>query len=98
MKQKQLIQLTAGLLVLLAVLLSILVYTVIGFVSAEEQTKDYSYTKAICDDKTCQDYVIVCNGTKLVSKTEITGASMAIPNDWTDPRPQELIDGFCNLS
>ncbi len=64
----------------------------------EINSREYSYTKAICEGDSCQDYVIVCNGSKVLSKEPITGASITIPTNWEDPRPQEIADGFCNLS
>lgn len=99
MKRSNFISIISALLVLLAVALSILAYNVIDVITAQETTaQNYSYTKAICENGICQDYIIECNGTKIISQTPITGAAITLPTGWEDPRPQELIEGFCNLS
>lgn len=95
MKAK-LITLTAILIILVAALaLSLITLAQ----NTDAQLKDdYSYTKAICDDKVCQDYVISCSGATEIAREPITGAAIAIPNGWSDPRSSEAIEGFCNLS
>jgi hypothetical protein len=40
----------------------------------------YTYTKAICNEKTCQDYYIICNGNELIEKSPITGSSITNKN------------------
>lgn len=59
----------------------------------------YSYTKAICNESNfCQDYEITCNGDEVISQTPITGAVLQQDSDWKDPRDEERINGFCNIS
>lgn len=90
-------------LIILAVILIVAIaFLGISLVNAQNQDnsqeKNYSYTKAICKDGICQDYVVTCNGTKLLSTEPITGASVTVPTNWQDPRNQEMIDKFCNIS
>ena len=59
----------------------------------------YSYTKAICNESNfCQDYQIVCKNNEVISQTPITGAVLQQASDWKDPRDEERINGFCNVS
>ena len=55
----------------------------------------YSYTKAICDKTSCQDYEIACNGKDVINITPIIGAIIKIPKDWQDPRPEEDRNKIC---
>ena len=60
-----------------------------------ETIRDYSWTKAICNETNyCQDYEIVCNGKDIVSIT-YTGAAIQNSHDWEDPRDKEIIDKLC---
>lgn len=81
---------------LLAVTLSVLSLTIISH-GETKVSRGYSYTKAICDENSCQDYVIVCEGPEVISQTPIEGAQVQYPLNWKDPRSQEVINGFCLL-
>ncbi len=60
-----------------------------------ETIKNYSWTKAICNETNyCQDYEIVCNGEDVVSIAP-TGAVIQNSHDWKDPRDEETINKFC---
>lgn len=85
-------------LIILAGALTILSINFVKSLEQSEKSNEYSYTKAICEDGVCQDYVIVCNGSEIISKDPITGASINIPNGWSDPRSEELINGFCEFN
>ena len=85
------------LLTVLVVTFSISAYITIESFN-EEKLNKYSYTTAICNDKICQDYFIECNGSEVITKTQITGAFINIPKNWNDPRPQELTEKFCSFS
>ena len=52
----------------------------------------YTYTKAICDEKVCQDYYIICNGNNLVEKSPLTGSSIKNTRNITS---QNLTENFC---
>ena len=58
--------------------------------------KHYSYTKAICDENNfCQDYIIVCKESNLISQTPITGAFVQFSEGWEDPREAEVVATLC---
>ena len=47
----------------------------------------HTHTKAICNETNyCQDYIISCNGEKIITMNPITGASIQHLEDWKDPR------------
>lgn len=83
------------LLIILVGIIAVLMTISIGDKSSSAEAYTRTHTKAICDKNSCQDYVIVCNESELVSRTPITGAVIQIDSDWEDPRPQELIDKDC---
>jgi hypothetical protein len=56
---------------------------------------NYSWTKAICNKTHCQDYEIVCNGKKIVNKTQITGATIVLSETWEDSRKNSDKEEFC---
>jgi hypothetical protein len=62
---------------------------------SNDKEYDTMWTKAICNEKYCQDYKIKCKNSKLVSKTPITGAIMTIDQNWEDPRTKEMQDLVC---
>ncbi len=64
--------------------------------AAIQDTNNYSYTKAICDENSCQDYEIVCKGGEVLSMKPITDP-VIFPSDWEDPRDPETINKFCEL-
>ena len=57
---------------------------------------NHSWTKAICNETHCQDYVIYCNGDEFVRQTPITGAVISIPENWEDPRDEVLRERVCD--
>jgi hypothetical protein len=71
-----------------------------GFATAEVSSQsDYphSWTKAICNETSCQDYVINCSGERLIGQTPITGAVITLPKDWEDPRNETMRERVCNF-
>ena len=98
--KKSLISILILALGLLALIIAFLALVLINQdVSGSVISKEYSYTKAICtEDNFCQDYVIICDGSNMLSKTPIDNAKAQYSLDWQDPRAQEVIDGFCLLS
>lgn len=68
----------------------IILLIVVALSSACSQSKQsdisnkYSLTKAICDkNKTCQDFYIECNGSKVLNLTVVTGL-VTFEEDWID--------------
>ncbi len=56
----------------------------------------YSFTKAICNKTNyCQDYEIICDRDKIISKKPITGAAIQYPENWQDSRNNEMIEKTC---
>ena len=98
--KKSLISILILALGLLALIIAFLALTLANQdASGSVVSKEYSYTKAICSEGNfCQDYVIVCDGQNMLSKTPIDGATAQYSLDWQDPRSPEVIDGFCLLS
>ena len=57
---------------------------------------DYSFTKAVCDDKNfCQDYIIKCQNNKTLEMSPITGAAIQFSSSWKDPRNKDAIEKKC---
>jgi len=96
MKQKELITIIAGLLIVLSGLLIFLVIAILDNNQETTTSTEYTYTKAICtEDNFCQDYVIICDGQEMLDKTPIDGATAQFPKTWNDPRSLEAINSFC---
>jgi len=85
--------------ILLIFLVGILTFLAVNILGKEPSNEDnydqYTYTKAICTESYCQDYIIACKGPKITSMTPITGAIIDISPNWEDPRPQKQIDTWC---
>jgi hypothetical protein len=61
-----------------------------------EINKNYTYTKAICNNSNyCQDYEIACSGNETIKRTAITGAVIQHPSDWKDPRGENQSESLC---
>lgn len=52
----------------------------------------YTYTKAVCDEKACQDYYIICNENNLIEKSPLTGSSIKNSRNITS---QNSTENFC---
>lgn len=101
-KTAKLITLIITLLILIGILSfylfqNYLIITGKAVVSEEEKQYNYTYTKAVCDETHCQDYLITCDGSELLESTPITGM-VSHDADWEDPRDEKIIKGFCNVS
>ena len=59
---------------------------------------DYNsfWTKAICNETHCQDYIIYCDKEEFVRQIPITGAIISLPENWEDPRNYEDKNRICN--
>ena len=67
-----------------------------GFIFNNSSSEYYhSWTKAICNETHCQDYVINCSGEELIRQTPITGAVISIPKGWEDPRNETMRERVC---
>mgnify|MGYP001601225166 FL=1 len=59
----------------------------------------YSYTKAICNSTNfCQDYEIICNNNKIISKTPISEAVIQPEQNWSALRNKNIINKDCQES
>ncbi len=86
------------LLTVLIVLLALLSFNISGFIfnnSSANYEYTNSWTKAICNETSCQDYIIYCNGDEFVRQTPISGAVIDIFEDWEDPRDIEMRERVC---
>ena len=95
------IKLIITLLILIIILISTLFISnnIITGNTIQDETsiKNYSYTKAICDnDNFCQDNIIKCYGNKTISITPLTGAVVQFGPDWKDPRSKYEVDRLCD--
>ena len=55
-----------------------------------------SLTKAICNQTNyCQDYQIICEKSKIIQLTPITGAVAQFSEDWIDSRTDESKEIKC---
>lgn len=79
----------------------ILLIVIISFRTSGSVNNDSPYeythfwTKALCNETHCQDYVIYCNGEEFIRQRPITGAVISIPKGWEDPRNESMRDRVC---
>lgn len=75
-------------------------FRTLNFATAEQPSPEYthSWTKAICNETQCQDYLIFCNGNELINKTVINGAFIMLPKGWEDPRNETMRERICNIN
>ena len=96
---KKLAFLAFVLVLILSLILTIIVsFTIVSsevnYIKIPEYTR--SFTKAVCNaDNSCQDYEIFCKDQKPVKITPITGAVVQFPDNWKDPRSQEMRNKWC---
>lgn len=72
-----------------------IIYNPYGQKNIAEENYYHSWTKAICSETICQDYVIECEGKKLIRQNPITGAVINIPKNWSDTRTPEEKNRIC---
>ncbi|MCH7568770.1 MAG: hypothetical protein IIA87_05090 [Nanoarchaeota archaeon] len=80
-------------IIAIVILLIIVVGSLFAFVSSgfsfefesEEKPFDYTWTKALCDGNTCQDYEIVCLNGEVKSTRPVSGF-VTFSKNWEDPR------------
>ncbi len=86
------------LLIVLILLIFAFVFSTSGLISGNSSL-DYtnSWTKAICNETHCQDYIIYCEGDELVRQSPISGAIISIPPEWEDPRDEEMRERVCEI-
>ena len=94
-------QITKVIIILTALILSVafISFNISGFIfsnSSSEYEYTNSWTKAICNETHCQDYVIYCKGEEFVKQLPITGAVISIPDEWQDPREETMKEKVCD--
>lgn len=69
---------------------ALIVFALVGIALANpSQEKDnYQHTKAVCEGRECQDFLITCSGSQVVEMTPLTGL-ITFSEDWKDPRNEE---------
>lgn len=87
---------TKAIIISIILLILLISFKISGFVTGEVASENvYSWTKAICNETSCQDYEIFCKGNELINQTAITGAIMNIPENWIDPRNETNKERVC---
>jgi len=69
--------------------------SITGQVIESQIEYDYSFTKAVCGEKYCQDYEIICKNKIPIKIAPITGL-VEHSLDWEDPRTQKQINKICD--
>jgi len=86
------------LVITLVVLVVILSFSTSGLISGDSSSEyTNSWTKAICNETHCQDYVIYCEGDEFVRQSPISGAVISISPEWEDPRDEEMRERVCGF-
>ena len=87
----------SGIVLVLSVV--IISFNISGYISGEViSVYPHSWTKGICNETACQDYLIFCNGNELINQTPITGAVISIPKGWEDPRNETMKERICDFN
>ena len=88
--------------ILLAIFILIIIAGIIIFfflqksITGEVVRDTYSFTKAICNGSNfCQDYEIVCEGNRTISRSPLSGAVVQHNLEWKDPREEKFRDKEC---
>ncbi len=87
---KQAIIILSLVLILVGALLIFSIKTLTGQAVANR----YSYTKAVCNENSCQDYEIECEGNKVVNMKAV-GKVVQLPENWQDLRDEEMREKLC---
>jgi len=85
-------------LILIIIVTMLLTFThtnISVLVSEKIKLNTSSFTKAVCEEKYCQDYLFNCNNEKIISIAPITGAAVKFDENWKDPRTEEQIGKLC---
>jgi len=92
MKLKTIIIITVLIIAAIATLFLLTDQTITG----EVVKYQHSFTKAICNESNyCQDYEIVCEENKTISRTPMSGAIIQHSEDWEDPRDENSKNKAC---
>ncbi len=87
---------------LISLILWILIVTFVtlvltGTLISKNTGKTRTFTKAICDHNNyCEDFIIKCEGKKIISISPISGAATKYPISWLDPRAIEEAGIVCS--
>jgi hypothetical protein len=91
-------------IIILSLILVILIISFLIVVSAMTESSakvesNYTWTKAVCDTSNfCQDYLIECKDSHIMSMSPITGSAIKFSDNWHDPRPKEMITKTCEIN
>jgi hypothetical protein len=93
-------KLIIGIIILIIAILALIVFfsqTNLTGSAVEDFEDNYSFTKAICNSTHyCEDYEIVCEGSKMISKTPISGSAVQFNGNWEDYRDPATINKECS--
>ncbi|MBS3093695.1 hypothetical protein J4456_03905 [Candidatus Pacearchaeota archaeon] len=65
-----------------------------GTLTGKAISSEYAVTKAICNETNfCQDYIITCENSSVISLEPITGAVIQHEKDWKDLRKNKDLCG-----
>lgn len=96
---KKSLKISIIILIILLAVLSLTIFSKQFTGKITDESRYYSYTKAICNETNfCQDYEIVCKGKETVNINILTGAAIQFSKDWEDPRDKETIEKLCDLT
>lgn len=76
------------------IILAALIFNIPSLILTGKTIDKHTFTKAICEDNTCQDHIITCENSSPTSITP-TGAVIQLDNNWQDPRTQEQKEKLC---
>ena len=85
------------LLIIITILLTISILTLAQdqILKKEPFLNLSSFTKAVCKNNYCQDYLFECKDKIIKSINPITGAAIQFDKEWKDPRTNEQINKVC---
>jgi hypothetical protein len=89
--------------IVISLLILILTLTILNLsgtkITVLESNKKFlnisSFTKAVCKDNFCQDYLFNCKDNQITSINPITGAAIQFNKQWQDPRTIQQINKSC---
>ena len=88
-------------LIILTLIILVILITILALSTAQSNyikiipQYTHSHTKAICNSENlCQDYEIFCKNQEIIGMNP-TGAAIQFPENWEDPRDEEIRNSLC---